>query len=93
MAQFITSASALGMLLIVTLFPTLVSPGVASPVAVAVIATTMSIEWGILETEAHFCSPGRGNENCHLLLPLPASGRLLRHYLGGDLPLFRATRF
>lgn len=93
MAQFITSASGLGMLLMVTLFPTLVSLGVSRLSAVAVIATTMSIEWGILETNSVFCSPGRGNENCHLLLPLPASGRLLRHYLGGDLPLFRATRF
>lgn len=93
MAQFITSASGLGMLLMVTLFPTLVSLGVSRLSAVAVIATTMSIEWGILETNSIFAAPGRRNENCHLLLPLPASGRLLRHYLGGDLPLFRATRF
>lgn len=46
MAQFITSASGLGMLLMVTLFPTLVSLGVSRLSAVAVIATTMSIEWG-----------------------------------------------
>lgn len=76
----------------VTLFPTLVSLGVSRLSAVAVIATTMSIEWGILETNSIFAARS-GNENCHLLLPLPASGRLLRHYLGGDLPLFRATRF
>lgn len=93
MAQFITSASGLGMLLMVTLFPTLVSLGVSRLSAVAVIATTMSIEWGDSGNELHFCCPGSGNENCHILLPLPASGRLLRHYLGGDLPLFRATRF
>ncbi|MGU0160672.1 hypothetical protein ACVXHB_11655 [Escherichia coli] len=36
----------------VTLFPTLVSLGVSRLSAVAVIATTMSIEWGILETNS-----------------------------------------
>ena len=57
MAQFITSASGLGMLLMVTLFPTLVSLGVSRPLsAVAVIATTMSIEWGILETNSIFAA-------------------------------------
>ena len=56
MAQFITSASGLGMLLMVTLFPTLVSLGVSRLSAVAVIATTMSIEWGIIISVAisHF---------------------------------------
>lgn len=92
MAQFITSASGTGMLLMVTLFPTLVSLGVSRLSAVAVIATTMSIEWGILETNSIFAAQSR-NENCHLLLPLPASGRLLRHYLGGDLPLFVQRAF
>lgn len=66
MAQFITSASGLGMLLMVTLFPTLVSLGVSRLSAVAVIATTMSIEWGILK-RTPFLQPSRGNENCHLL--------------------------
>ncbi|HCS3349019.1 TPA: C4-dicarboxylate transporter DcuC, partial [Shigella flexneri] len=56
MAQFITSASGLGMLLMVTLFPTLVSLGVSRLSAVAVIATTMSIEWGILETNSIFAA-------------------------------------
>lgn len=56
MAQFITSASGLGMLLMVTLFPTLVSLGVSRLSAVAVIATSMSIEWGILETNSIFAA-------------------------------------
>ncbi|HHE2956281.1 TPA: anaerobic C4-dicarboxylate transporter DcuC, partial [Escherichia coli] len=60
MAQFITSASGLGMLLMVTLFPTLVSLGVSRLSAVAVIATTMSIEWGILETNSIFAAQVAG---------------------------------
>ena len=49
MAQFITSASGLGMLLMVTLYPTLISLGVSRLSAVAAIGTTMAIEWGIME--------------------------------------------
>ncbi|WP_213133020.1 anaerobic C4-dicarboxylate transporter DcuC [Citrobacter sp. FP75] len=60
MAQFITSASGLGMLLMVTLFPTLVSLGVSRLSAVAVIATSMSIEWGILETNSIFAAQVAG---------------------------------
>lgn len=56
MAQFITSAFGLGMLLMVTLFLTLVSLGVSCFFAVAVIATTMFIEWGILETNFIFAA-------------------------------------
>ncbi len=59
MAQFITSASGLGMLLMVTLFPTLVSLGVSRLSAVAVIATTMSIEWGFWK-RTPFCCPVAG---------------------------------
>ncbi|MGK6929381.1 anaerobic C4-dicarboxylate transporter DcuC [Escherichia coli] len=69
MAQFITSASGLGMLLMVTLFPTLVSLGVSRLSAVAVIATTMSIEWGFWK-RTPFLLPGRRNENCHYQLPV-----------------------
>lgn len=43
----------------VTLFPTLVSLGVSRLSAVAVIATTMSIEWGILETNSIFAARSR----------------------------------
>ena len=50
MGQFITSASGLGMLLMVTLYPTLVRTGVSRLSAVAVIGTTTSIEWGISES-------------------------------------------
>lgn len=60
MAQFITSASGLGMLLMVTLFPTLVSLGVSRLSAVAAIATSMSIEWGILETNSIFAAQVAG---------------------------------
>lgn len=60
MAQFITSASGLGMLLMVTLFPTLVSLGVSRLSAVAVIGTTMSIEWGVLETNSIFAASVAG---------------------------------
>lgn len=56
----VTSASGLGMLLMVTLFPTLVSLGVSRLSAVAVIATTMSIEWGILETNSIFAAQVAG---------------------------------
>lgn len=56
MAQFITSASGLGMLLMVTLFPTLVSLGVSRLSAVAVIATTMSIEWGFWKRTPFFAA-------------------------------------
>lgn len=44
----------------VTLFPTLVSLGVSRLSAVAVIATTMSIEWGILETNSIFAAQVAG---------------------------------
>ncbi len=44
----------------VTLFPTLVSLGVSRLSAVAVIATTMSIEWGILETNSIFQPRSQG---------------------------------
>ena len=60
MAQFITSASGLGMLLMVTLFPTLISLGVSRLSAVAVIGTTMSIEWGVLETNSIFAADVAG---------------------------------
>lgn len=60
MAQFITSASGLGMLLMVTLYPTLVSLGVSRLSAVAVIGTTMSIEWGVLETNTIYAAEVAG---------------------------------
>lgn len=60
MAQFITSASGLGMLLMVTLYPTLVALGVSRLSAVAVIGTTMSIEWGVLETNTIYASEVAG---------------------------------
>ncbi|CAK7009972.1 MAG: Putative cryptic C4-dicarboxylate transporter DcuD [Desulfovibrio sp.] len=60
MAQFITSASGLGMLLMVTLYPTLVNTGVSRLSAVAVIGTTMTIEWGILETNSIFAAEVAG---------------------------------
>lgn len=60
MAQFITSASGLGMLLMVTLYPTLISLGVSRLSAVAVIGTTMSIEWGVLETNTIYASEVAG---------------------------------
>ncbi len=94
MAQFITSASGLGMLLMVTLFPTLVSLGVSRLSAVAVIATTMSIEWG-----------NSGNE-LHFLLPRVAGMKIATYFFHYQLPVascviisvaishfFRATRF
>lgn len=56
MAQFITSASGLGMLLMVTLYPTLVRTGVSRLSAVAAIGTTMGIEWGISESNTIFAS-------------------------------------
>ncbi|MDR3073966.1 MAG: anaerobic C4-dicarboxylate transporter DcuC [Deltaproteobacteria bacterium] len=56
MAQFITSASGLGMLLMVTLYPTLINTGVSRLSAVAVIGTTMTIEWGILESNTIFAA-------------------------------------
>ena len=74
MAQFITSACGLGMLLMVTLFPTLVSLGVSRLSAVAVIATSMSIEWGILETNSIFAAQVAGmkiaNYFFHYQLPV-----------------------
>lgn len=60
MAMFITSASGLGMLLMVTLYPTLISLGVSRLSAVAVIGTTMSIEWGVLETNTIYASEVAG---------------------------------
>ena len=56
MGQFITSASGLGMLLMVTLYPTLIATGVSRLSAVAAIGTTMSIEWGILETNTIYAA-------------------------------------
>lgn len=56
MGQFITSASGLGMLLMVTLYPTLINTGVSRLAAVAAIGTTMSIEWGILETNTIYAA-------------------------------------
>lgn len=60
MAQFITSASGLGMLLMVSLYPTLINTGVSRLSAVACIGTTMTIEWGILETNTIFASQVAG---------------------------------
>jgi DcuC family C4-dicarboxylate transporter len=60
MAQFITSASGLGMLLMVTLYPTLIALGVSRLSAVAVIGTTMSIEWGVLESNTIFAAQVAG---------------------------------
>ncbi len=56
MAQFITSASGLGMLLMVTLYPTLIRTGVSRLSAVAAIGTTMAIEWGISESNTIFAA-------------------------------------
>ncbi|XPE40192.1 hypothetical protein ACNKHK_20870 [Shigella flexneri] len=44
----------------VTLFPTLVSLGVSRLSAVAVIATSMSIEWVILQTNSIFAAQVAG---------------------------------
>lgn len=60
MAQFITSASGLGMLLMVTLYPTLISLGVSRLSAVATIGTTMAIEWGIMETNTIYAAEVAG---------------------------------
>lgn len=60
MAQFITSASGLGMLLMVTLYPTLINTGVSRLSAVACIGTTMTVEWGILESNTIFASQVAG---------------------------------
>lgn len=60
MAQFITSASGLGMLLMVSLFPTLICTGVSRLSAVAVIGTTMAVEWGIMETNSIFAAEVAG---------------------------------
>lgn len=60
MAQFITSASGLGMLLMVTLYPTLINTGVSRLSAVAAIGTTMTVEWGILESNTIFASQVAG---------------------------------
>ncbi|XPE51389.1 hypothetical protein ACNKHX_19850 [Shigella flexneri] len=68
----------LGMLLMVTLFPTLVSLGV-SRLCGGGYPTTMSIEWGILESDSIFAAQVAGIKIARLL-PLPASGHLLRHY-------------
>ena len=62
MAQFITSASGLGMLLMVTLYPTLINTGVSRLSAVAVIGTTMTVEWGILESNSIFAAQVAGME-------------------------------
>lgn len=56
MALFITSASGLGMLLMVTLYPTLINTGVTRLSAVAVIGTTMVIEWGVLDSITNFAA-------------------------------------
>lgn len=53
LALFITSASGLGLLLMVTIYPVLVGLGVSPLSAVAVIATTQSMDVG----------PGSGNAN------------------------------
>ncbi|MDL2272585.1 C4-dicarboxylate transporter DcuC, partial [Desulfovibrio sp. OttesenSCG-928-I05] len=60
MAQFITSASGLGMLLMVTLYPTLISLGVSRLSAVAAIGTTMGIEWGIMESNTIYAAEVAG---------------------------------
>ena len=60
MGQFITSASGLGMLLMVTLYPTLINTGVSRLSAVAAIGTTMTIEWGILETNTIYAAEVAG---------------------------------
>lgn len=60
MAQFITSASGLGMLLMVSLYPTLICTGVSRLSAVAVIGTTMAVEWGIMETNSIFAAEVAG---------------------------------
>lgn len=60
MGQFITSASGLGMLLMVTLYPTLINTGVSRLSAVAAIATTMTVEWGILETNTIYAAQVAG---------------------------------
>lgn len=60
MAQFITSASGLGMLLMVTLYPTLISLGVSRLSAVAAIGTTMAVEWGIMESNTIYAAEVAG---------------------------------
>ena len=68
MAQFITSASGLGMLLMVTLYPTLIRTGVSRLSAVAAIGTTMAIEWGISESNTIFASQVAQMEVQHYFL-------------------------